>query len=756
LSTTTLNDAIDQIIAGNYAARIDETVVGDELRPLASRLNTALTVLKEREDSHQKELHEAAALKRRFTRMIRDNPLAIAVLRADRSRLDINDEYARMWRGTREETLARKLYDYDITVIGGDDFYTCYETKERTRTDVLVKWPDGVQKYLTLSAIPILDENGEIEMAFYVWNDTTREHDLVEQAEDKAAWYQSILDAVPFPISVTDLDTNWTFINRAVETFVGRKRAEVIGRPCREWNANICNTPKCGVTCLRHGQQQTFFEQDGGNFQVDVSYIKNARGENVGHVEVVQDISSLVQVSRYMDGEVQRLAGNLSRLAMGNLTFDTGIAPADRHTEEVRQKFIQIMESLAEVREHVGAMIEDATMLARAAQDGNLQARAGTTRHEGEFRKVVEGFNNMLDAVVGPINEAMKVSDEYANGNFRARFDEKMPVAGDFVTFKKALDNVGIQVSATLTETNRAIVQVEEGTADTSKGSEEIAKAAEQVSNTSQRCADLAKQVLDRIEGVDRQIADLSASNEEIASTSQNVLERAKNASRQGKQAQELGDEANRKMQIVEGIAEQSVQEIEELNAQMREINNIVKLITDIANQVNLLALNAAIEAARAGEHGRGFAVVAGEVRNLAGEAKSATRQIERVIDGIQTSSHKTAVAIKSAHVEIGAGASSVTKTIEALHTIISEADVVAHGLGEIASATEDQANATNSIVQGMAEGTRLTKETQKQMDNLAALAEEASASTEEIGSAAQEINSLARDLRVKMQRFQI
>jgi len=174
------------------------------------------------------------------------------------------------------------------------------------------------------------------------------------------------------------------------------------------------------------------------------------------------------------------------------------------------------------------------------------------------------------------------------------------------------------------------------------------------------------------------------------------------------------------KMQIVKAIAEQSVREIERLNARMREINNIVKLITEIANQVNLLALNAAIEAARAGEHGRGFAVVAGEVRNLAGEAKSATRQIEGVTDGIQTSTQKTAMAIKSARTEVEAGVSSVTKAIEVLNAIIGEAEVVAHGIGKIAHATEDRASAMNSVALRMAEGTRMTKETLDRIEELA------------------------------------
>ncbi|GLI45549.1 methyl-accepting chemotaxis protein [Methanoculleus bourgensis] len=289
---------------------------------------------------------------------------------------------------------------------------------------------------------------------------------------------------------------------------------------------------------------------------------------------------------------------------------------------------------------------------------------------------------------------------------------------------------------------------------DAGKGADEIAQASQQVANTAQKTSDGAKEQIRQLDRVTKEIGDLSAAVEEIASTAQEVRDLSMNVAKAGESAVGLGNEASAKMQAVQRISEQAVEEITNLNAKMQDIGHIVKLITDIANQTNLLALNAAIEAARAGEHGRGFAVVAGEVRNLAGESKSATRQIEEVIGGVTASSGKTAEAMRGAHTEILSGIESVNETIQALNKMVADVNASVGGIADISRATENQADAANAVTTSIEEVFSLIQETERGTESLAALAEESSASTEEVASAANEVQRMALQLRERVAAF--
>jgi PAS domain S-box-containing protein len=141
-------------------------------------------------------------------------------------------------------------------------------------------------QYILMCVLPILS----VAAVLLMYLKFRRENALLKK---ERAWLKSILDAVKVPISVTNKNMEWTFVNKSVEQFLEVKREDIIGKKCSQWGANICNTENCGIIRIKNGFTETYFEQFGGAYDVLVSYIYNEQGEPDGYVEVVEDITEL-------------------------------------------------------------------------------------------------------------------------------------------------------------------------------------------------------------------------------------------------------------------------------------------------------------------------------------------------------------------------------------------------------------------------------------------------------------------------------
>jgi len=104
--------------------------------------------------------------------------------------------------------------------------------------------------------------------------------------------HNSVLDAVPVPIIITDADMNLVYINSAAESMTGKHRYNIQGTHCSNLNTVICNTLQCGIICAKRFVNRTYFKNYGKYYQVDVTGIKDEAGEIKGYVEVIQDIST--------------------------------------------------------------------------------------------------------------------------------------------------------------------------------------------------------------------------------------------------------------------------------------------------------------------------------------------------------------------------------------------------------------------------------------------------------------------------------
>ncbi|HWQ65733.1 MAG TPA: methyl-accepting chemotaxis protein [Methanospirillum sp.] len=581
-------------------------------------------------------------------------------------------------------------------------------------------------------------------------------NNLVETMQNRAAWYESILDAVPFPITVTDMDSRWTFVNKAVEGMLKVSRKDIEGHTCSEWGAGICNTDKCGITRLRAGFSNTKFEQFGGHFNVDCAYVTDAQGKRIGHVEVVTDITDLVKVSKYLHKEVDHTAANLEKLARGDLHLDYTVEPADEHTREASELFVQVNKSLGQATNALSLMIADVQMLSDAAQTGNLKIRADTTRHKGDYQKIVSGVNSTLDSVITPIEEALRVSTDYAHYNFRTRINPSLHLAGDWLVFKGALDNIGIQITDAIQVIDKKVVDLtanaEEAAAsiqDVASGSNRIAINASRVSQNANEGEEGVTQILQAMEDLSATVGSVSRRAEQVSST-------AEEANRISKTGMEL---AGRTETAMKGITESTDEVgilVHEINDQMREIGKIVKVITDIANQTNLLALNAAIEAARAGEAGRGFAVVAAEVKSLALDSRSSAENIADMITNLQKKAENANGAIGRAGTTVNEGSAALGETLVAFQKIGETIEEISRSAMDVASASEEQAASVQEVTASIGEVSTYIKNTSEEAISAAAATEEASAAADQISHIVVNLNSIVEAVSHEVNKFQV
>ncbi|WP_312634249.1 methyl-accepting chemotaxis protein [Oscillibacter sp.] len=240
----------------------------------------------------------------------------------------------------------------------------------------------------------------------------------------------------------------------------------------------------------------------------------------------------------------------------------------------------------------------------------------------GRLAASMQSLVTRLREYIAYISETSELLEQIGHGNLDLKF--KNSYDGDFAIIKNALVKTSAMLNKMLTELRDV--------------SNNVSSHALQVSNGSQTLAQGATEQASSVE-------ELSAMVTTVAS---GITENATNAV----QASSLSKEAESSLVESNQHMKKMANSMEHINSASLEIQNIIKVIDNIAFQTNLLALNAAVEAARAGEAGKGFSVVADEVRNLAQQsteaAKSTAELIETAVAAVKEGAEISAATEKS------------------------------------------------------------------------------------------------------------
>jgi len=464
-------------------------------------------------------------------------------------------------------------------------------------------------------------------------------------------------------------------------------------------------------------------------------------------------------------------------------------------TETYKGDFNEIKNNLNNCIDAVSQLVTETGLLIKASAEGKLATRADATKHQGDYRKIVEGVNAMLDAILLPIGEGNRVLGLVRGGNLREKIE--IVCHGDHEKMKNSINGVHDWLTALIAY----VTKIANGDMTAA-----IAKASEQdqihewlvllKNNVNALVADtvmLAKAAVDgklgtradasKHEGAYRKIVEgvngileaiieplkitaqsassLASSAEELTSVSHQMAGNAEETATQanvvsaaseqvsrnvatvasgGEQMQssirEIAKNANEAARVAKNavsVAHTTNETVAKLGDSSTEIGNVIKVITSIAQQTNLLALNATIEAARAGEAGKGFAVVANEVKELAKQTAKATEEISQKIEAIQGDTKASVQAIGE------------------ISGIINQINDISNS---IASAVEEQTVTTNEINRSMAEAAKGVGDITKNITGVAVAAKDTTQGANNSQKAAQELSQMASRLQQVVSRF--
>ncbi len=375
-------------------------------------------------------------------------------------------------------------------------------------------------------------------------------------------------------------------------------------------------------------------------------------------------------------------------------------------------------------------------------------------RQEEEVQKLLTESRTMSEMLTKSAEVLEIGMRSIAQGDlqYRAPVMDHDPLSQIKIDYNTALSAISVLIKE-LDETISHLTTMSEKTLrETDNIKNAIRDIADEVSSSTAG----AREQMEETRRISEEIRQLSERIRHIVEITSRIMELAVETAQDGRKAGEVGGIANEKMESVGKISADNMQQITELNEKMAEIDKIVRLISDISSQTNLLALNAAIEAARAGEHGKGFAVVAQEVKNLAGQSKSATAQIEDLIRMIQAKSADTVRSIEAAYTEIQEEIARVNETIQVLSLITSQVTEISDGISQVTQATREEEQLMERIQLGIQSMYEESEKNTRRMEEISHRMEKSRQATDDIALSSHEIARLSGHLKNQADRFHL
>jgi len=292
----------------------------------------------------------------------------------------------------------------------------------------------------------------------------------------------------------------------------------------------------------------------------------------------------------------------------------------------------------------------------------------------------------------------------------------------------------------------------EELSASASQSAEASEMVATSCTNVAQSCSGQINAVSGATSETETFVTNMNSFSDAIVRSGE-MITATNEAAKKG--AAEMGN-ATEMMQTIKASVESTAEVVEGLGAKLKNIDEFVDTISEIASQTNLLSLNASIEAARAGEMGKGFAVVAGEISTLAEESNQAAQKITELINDIIRNSEEAVQSMRQGAENVVSGTQVVNEAGETFSNIVEMVASISDESYQMSQVVTQLSDGTTSIATNIRDIEKMSMDVADETSNVSAASEEQTASSYEVAQASDKLAQNAQELQDYVSSFKL